>query len=153
MIARQSRSLAAIAALGLAAAGCGSTREVTFRVTSGPGVHDEPLAAAHVRVVALDRGPVPLPLNDETLREILAGEPATGAATGRDGRARLELPAGVPHLVEVMPPPFGWKGADSEAARGTVPTRGVWILNADGATLTPCPIESMGVPLGLRVEP
>lgn len=136
---------AAILVLAAALAGCGSTRNVVFAVDSaesGRGV--SPVRAAHVRVVTLDRGAVPLPLSKKTIDELFTGELPTSGFTDERGRVKLELASTVPHLVEVIPPPVG---PDADGS-----SRTVWVLGVDGRTLELMGRESIGARLGLRIE-
>lgn len=69
--------------------------------------HDgAPVEAAHLRITAINSGPVPLPVSIDHLVEYLH---ATGCSTTTDhrGRATVTLYDHLPHLVEVAPPPFG----------------------------------------------
>lgn len=136
---------AAILAAAAVLTGCGSTRHVVFAVNSTERGRDEsPVRAAHVRVVTLDRGAVPLPLSTKTIDELFTGELPTSGFTDERGRVKLELASSVPHLVEVIPPPVG-RDADGSS-------RTVWVLGVDGRTLELMERESIGARLGLRVE-
>ncbi len=120
------RAIAFLAAALCAA--CTPTRAVELRVTRTDG--GAPVAGAHVRVIPLDAGLVPLPLDASTLAEIgYAGRP-TGAVTDDDGRARLDLLDDRPSVVEVaspfLEPPGRWR----------------WILDPDALALEPDPDTS-----------
>lgn len=104
----------------LALGGCGSMRHVTLDVRDG----EDAGKGALVRAIPLNEGFVPLPLNDDTVEEILLlRKKEQQAVVDEDGVARLRLRAGVPHLVEVMAP--AWRGEEHE----------VWVLEADGASI------------------
>lgn len=134
-----------LAAAAATLAACGSTRHVVFAVNSmDAGRGASPIRAAHVRVVTLDRGAVPLPLSQKTIDELFTGELPTSGFTDERGRVKLELASTVPHLVEVIPPPVG-RDADGSS-------RTVWVLGVDGRTLELMERESIGARLGLRVE-
>lgn len=106
--------------LVLALGGCASMRNVTLDVRDG----EDAGKGALVRAIPLNEGFVPLPLNDDTVQEIvLLRKKEQRAVVDESGAARLRLRAGVPHLVEVMAP--AWRGEEHE----------VWVLEADGASI------------------
>lgn len=106
--------------LVLALGGCASMRNVTLDVRDG----EDAGKGALVRAIPLNEGFVPLPLNDDTVQEIvLLRKKEQQAVVDESGAARLRLRAGVPHLVEVMAP--AWRGEEHE----------VWVLEADGASI------------------
>ncbi|MBL0921629.1 MAG: hypothetical protein IBJ10_05810 [Phycisphaerales bacterium] len=108
------------ACAGLSA--CAPMKTVTLEVREGDG----PGRGALVRAIPLDEGFVPLPLNDQTLQEILlTGKKRQQAVVGDDGMARLRLRAGKPHLVEVRAP--AWRGKEQEA----------WLLESDASVVEP----------------
>ncbi|MGP1309469.1 MAG: hypothetical protein ACTS27_04650 [Phycisphaerales bacterium] len=87
-------------------AGCSSVRNV--RVVVRDAQTDRPAEGVRVRAISLDSGTVPLPLNDDTIDEILSiGSIAEASTTNADGAARLRLRGRVPHVVELVPPPLG----------------------------------------------
>lgn len=120
--------------LGLMGA-CASTTSVAFRVEHGNP--PRPVHAAHLRVIPLERGFVPLPINQDTIDEILTGELNNGVMTNERGEARLTIASHVPHLVEVLPPPLG-------PDAGSMPLRTVWSLNAGGTSLSNSPLTVVG---------
>ncbi len=104
--------------------GCASMREVTLDVRDG----DDAARGALVRAIPLNEGFVPLPLNDDTIAEILLLEKKSQqAVVSEGGVARLRLRAGVPHVVEVEPARWREGGVEREQER--------WLLDADGRTI------------------
>lgn len=83
---------------------------------------------AGVRAVTLRAGVVPLPLNPETLEELLTVQ-MQSTSTDEDGRASLNVDASNPQLIEILPPPLG-PGADTG--------RWAWVIQTDG-TMAPAP--------------
>ncbi len=104
----------------LTLAGCASTRTVTLEVREGDGA----ATGALVRAIPLNEGFVPLPLNEETLNEILlAGKKTQQGIVGDGGAVRLVLRADVPYVVEVLAP--AWRSRELDR----------WMLDADGVTI------------------
>jgi len=94
--------IAACAAL----TGCSSVRDV--RLTVRDARTDEPAPGVRVRAIAMRSGTVPLPLNGDTLDELLSvGSVADAATTGAEGAVRLRLRGRVPHVIELAPAPIG----------------------------------------------
>lgn len=92
--------------LTLLLAGCSSARDVRLLVRDADS--REPAAGVRVRAISLDSGTVPLPLNDDTIDEILStGAVASAATTDHRGVVRLRIRARVPHALELLPPPLG----------------------------------------------
>jgi hypothetical protein len=125
-------------------AGCGSfsailglTKPVT-RVTVELTADGTPIRAAHVRVVPMNAGPVPLPASGENIEEYLYAKGDT-AATDERGRATLTLHDGSPHLIEVTAPPFG---ADAGMDRMG------WMIEAGGGE----PRATEAVPAGVELR-
>ena len=112
----------AVSALG----GCASVRDVGLRVSVAGGA---PAAGAEVRAIRLRSGPVPLPLSGATLKELLSeGKTAQGGLADADGRTRLGLTEGAPHLIEAR----AWPMA---ASAGREAAWCVYVLEADGVSL------------------
>lgn len=86
--------------------GCSSVREVRLVVRQAST--SEPAPGVRVRAISLDTGTVPLPLNEDTLDEILAtGSVEESVTTNANGEALLRLRSRVAHIVELVPPPLG----------------------------------------------
>lgn len=116
------------ACAALVIGGCQGGHTVTFTVEQAAQAQRAaaPLAAAHIRAVALNTNDVPLPVSIENLEKL--DRPIASGITDAQGRSRLSLrPDGI-YLIEVNGPAFG---ALSDAG----PWR--WTLGADGRTLTP----------------
>jgi hypothetical protein len=87
-------------------AGCSSVRSVEFLVRDAQ--NERPAEGVRVRTVSLNSGAAPLPLDSETIDEILtAGSVVEAATTGPQGRVHLRMRGGVPYIVELIPPPLG----------------------------------------------
>jgi len=82
----------------------------------------QPLHGARVRAVMLNAGTIPLPLNFETLAEMLTKQ-ETVAITNADGIARLVLLRDRSQLIEVEGP-LDFTGNPIPTAR--------WLLTAEG---------------------
>lgn len=96
---------AAILAAALLA-GCSSVSDVDFAVRHSETAR--PAEGVHVRAISLNSGAAPLPLDSDTIDEILAaGSIVESATTGSDGVVRLRLRGRVPHVVELLAPPLG----------------------------------------------
>lgn len=114
-----------LVAATLALGGCSApVRTVVLRVLDAQG---EPLPDAHVRAVALDTSPVPLPVSGESLEQFTHAREAVGVSDDR-GVVRLTIHNKSPHLIEVFAPPIGPHESHAAAA---------WRLDRHGASLTP----------------
>jgi hypothetical protein len=99
------RIFAAILTIALLS-GCSSVRSVNFVVRDPQTA--QPVEGVRVRTVSLNSGAAPLPLDSETIDEILATISAVEAATtGASGIVHLRLRGRVPYIVELIPPPLG----------------------------------------------
>lgn len=102
----------------------------------------EPVEAAHVRLIALKTGTVPLPVTLENLEKYLYAVEAAGATDER-GEVRLTLHRGSPHVVEVGSPPLGPLADEGPWA---------WRLDEAGAELRPVRLSS-GVEAAAKAQP
>ena len=92
-----------VASMCLLLASCGAS-PVRIRVTQLDGQQaGQPVRGARVRAVMLDAGTIPLPLNFDTLAEMLTKQ-ETIAVTDRGGVARLALLRDRSQLIEVEGP-------------------------------------------------
>ncbi len=101
--ARMLRALLLFSLLLLPGCISGATRSVTMRVTAPDG---SPVPNAQVYAVVLGRSPVPLPIDAETISEVLTKESISGW-TDSDGEVRLELDEDEGHVIFLRPPPVG----------------------------------------------
>jgi hypothetical protein len=99
------RIFAAILTLTLLV-GCSSVRNVNFIVRDAQTA--QPAEGVRVRTVSLNTGAAPLPLDSDTIDEILAsGSIVEAATTGPKGMVHLRMRSSVPYIVELIPPPLG----------------------------------------------
>ena len=127
--------------LSLAAlAGCAApTRPVTIAVEDAGA----PVAGALVTAAPLEMSDVPLPLDSENLANLLAAEnERRGGVTDADGRLRLTLLDGRPHLVMIASPPLGG---------GAWRWEGVLDVGADPGGLTPSRADEGASGVAVRV--
>lgn len=112
-----------VASMCLLLASCGAS-PVRIRVTQLDGQQaGQPVRGARVRAVMLDAGTIPLPLNFDTLAEMLTKQ-ETIAVTDRGGVARLALLRDRSQLIEVEGP-LDFTGRPIPTAR--------WLLTAESA--------------------
>jgi hypothetical protein len=98
-------------------AGCSSVRDVRLVVRDAST--NEPAPGVRVRAITLNTGTVPLPLNEDTLDEILStGSVVENATTSSSGEVTLSLRRRAAHVVELVPPPLG-PGAPVQTPRIT----------------------------------
>ncbi|MCA9283218.1 MAG: hypothetical protein H6812_12105 [Phycisphaeraceae bacterium] len=110
-----------VASMCLLLASCGAS-PVRIRVTQLDGQQaGQPVRGARVRAVMLDAGTIPLPLNFDTLAEMLTKQ-ETIAVTDRGGVARLALLRDRSQLIEVEGP-LDFTGRPIPTAR--------WLLTAE----------------------
>ncbi len=122
----------ALSCLGAAACGCaGSPRIVSLALQDAEG---SPVAAAHVRAIALRTNDLPLPVSLRNLA--LLDQALVSGVTDERGVARLPLRGASSYLIEVTGTPF-----DELSESG--PWR--WKLAPHARSLTPLP-EGAGSP-------
>lgn len=122
-----------LAAAALALTGCVGQRAVTFEVKDTPDGHA--VAGAHIRAIPLDTGATPLPLNEQTLDEILSnGKTKEYAFTDEEGRATLRLRETVPYLLEVQAGPVA-----RDFMNRPIIGEGVWVLAKVASRIEPSP--------------
>ena len=110
-----------VASMCLLLASCGAS-PVRIRVTQLDGQQaGQPVRGARVRAVMLDAGTIPLPLNFDTLAEMLTKQ-ETIAVTDRGGVARLALLRDRSQLIEIEGP-LDFTGRPIPTAR--------WLLTAE----------------------
>ncbi len=110
-----------VASMCLLLASCGAS-PVRIRVSQLDGQQaGQPVRGARVRAVMLDAGTIPLPLNFDTLAEMLTKQ-ETIAVTDRGGVARLALLRDRSQLIEVEGP-LDFTGRPIPTAR--------WLLTAE----------------------
>lgn len=110
-----------VASMCLLLASCGAS-PVRIRVTQLDGQQaGQPVRGARVRAVMLDAGTIPLPLNFDTLAEMLTKQ-ETIAITDRGGIARLALLRDRSQLIEIEGP-LDFTGRPIPTAR--------WLLTAE----------------------
>ncbi|MCA9305187.1 MAG: hypothetical protein KDA16_01545 [Phycisphaerales bacterium] len=110
-----------VASMCLLLASCGAS-PVRIRVSQLDGQQaGQPVRGARVRAVMLDAGTIPLPLNFDTLAEMLTKQ-ETIAVTDRGGVARLALLRDRSQLIEIEGP-LDFTGRPIPTAR--------WLLTAE----------------------
>lgn len=127
----------------LALASCAAPpRDVTLVATDARS--GEPVAHAHVRAIPMRAGMVPLPINEETLEELLSESKVDEQGfTDGAGRVRLRLMDGRPHFISAHASPLATldEGDGGDEAGLTW-----WELSADMASLAPSD-EVAGTPV------
>lgn len=130
----------------LALASCAAPpRDVTLVATDARS--GEPVAHAHVCAVPMHAGLVPLPLNEETLEELLTESKVDEQGfTDRNGRIRLRLMEGRPHFISAHASPLA---ALDEGDGGDEAGLTWWELSPDMGSLAPSD-EVAGTPVSRR---
>jgi len=99
-IVRRAAVVMAVCVLGAPMVSCGSTREVTIRITNDS---DAPVPYARIRTFSLNTSDIPLPVTLKRIEEALAKK-SPNATANEHGEVTLTILTDHPHLVQVLPP-------------------------------------------------